>query len=200
MKRKLNLTLIGLLVILLSAANIYGQVKTNLEIMDSLIGKSITDSKVKADIAGSSELAINIPADYSYFEAKILSAFRDKIPAIKYSNRREGQFILYSLELLRLEYRILSVGSFFTSNEYQRKISLKFSIKSSLSEEGESSQELEYTDTIAEDDVKLIGNTVYPFTLAPLPDDEEWGYLLKPAIATAASAILVYLFYTVRNN
>lgn len=81
-----------------------GQVSSNISVMDSLIAESVAAYENQNSDGEPVHLAINLPGEYSYFEAKILKAFKNKYGAINYGGKREGNFILYSLESVSVEY------------------------------------------------------------------------------------------------
>ncbi|NUN08812.1 MAG: hypothetical protein HUU54_06520 [Ignavibacteriaceae bacterium] len=177
-----------------------GQVSSNISVMDSLIAESVAAYENQNSDGEPVHLAINLPGEYSYFEAKILKAFKNKYGAINYGGKREGNFILYSLESVSVIYLPNEENSLFSQQKYKRKVNVRYKIVSAAGAGKDAGGELTHNDVITEDDLPELGNPVYPFTITPVPEENSWGYLLKPAIATAASAILVYLFYTVRNN
>lgn len=177
-----------------------GQVSPNISVMDSLILKSVAVYENQYLGGEPVNLAINLPGEYAYFEAKILKAFKNKYGTINYGGKREGNFVLYSLESVYVEYFPDEENSLFFPQKYNRKVNVRYKIVSAAAGGGDAEGILVYNDVITEDDLPKLGNPVYPFTIAAAPEDNTLGYLLKPAIATAASAILVYLFYTVRNN
>ncbi len=197
--RGFGMKIIFILVVLLSAGPVTAQVRSNLEIMDSLVTVSVASNPVKSSFSGPVNLVINIPSEYQYFESRIAAAFKNINENITYNNQRSGNFILYSLESVTVEYREAGDNGFFSGRDFSRVINFRYSIVASEGSSG-ALRTLSYADQISEEDFAGAGSNIYPFTVAGLPEGSSWGYLLEPAIATAASAIVVYLFFSVRNN
>ncbi len=57
-----------------------------------------------------------------------------------------------------------------------------------------------YSDTLHRKHLSLIESAAHPETRAPLPDSGWLHRYLEPAVITAASAIGVYLFFTLRSD
>ncbi len=109
----------------------------------------------------------------------------------------------FSLTEATLAYGKQFSTSFLGSSKVERTISVKvdISLMATSTQRMLFSSEIaqSVTDTILFSEVALLDDPTIPFTAVTLPASSFFDSIVEPAIITIASAVAVYLFFTIRS-
>ncbi|MCB0750034.1 MAG: hypothetical protein KDC52_01025 [Ignavibacteriae bacterium] len=197
MNFKLFLLSIGLLVSSVSA-----QTKTNLEVVDSLIGLSINKiSNSVLDKSNEFALNFNSPEDYKIFNNSIV----DKLQKSGFNlseEKNRSEILNYSIENIAVDYSDMFRDGIFGEYLIQRNINLNGSyfVISSGNLGNVNNYEYTFKDTVALNAVNSLQNIAYSFTSPEIPDEPFFSSLVEPTIAVGTAAIAVYLFFNIRSK
>lgn len=173
--------------------------QTNLDIYQKLISQSIKqiDSLVNNKIIN---LEIILPSSYLSLKPYIASTFSDN--GFILSDNPKGNFLIYSLTDLSVDYQNLESINFFDDDKLIRKISiggqLIFISDNLLSKSFSIKQN--YVDTIKLSDLESLENKLYPFTQGKIPEQPLLKNLIQPVIIIGVLISTVILFFTVRSR
>ncbi len=199
MKTKVSLLLISIIYCNLAAQT---AVKTNLDVINSLIDKSmqsIITGLPFEDIAY--YMKYDSAPEYSFMNSRAKSAL-SKLVSVTEKKDKALYNISYTIEQINTSYRDAEKTGLFGSYKVTRKISLKGSYILENISTSIKSDEFEFTstDTVEYDSIDDLELMTLPFTRGKKPDEPFFASLLEPAIALGAIAVTVILFFTVRSN
>ena len=186
----------------ISYSLIYGQEKTNLEIINELVDSSI--SKIDVDLGDLNfrcKLNINSPNEYFLLNQRVVSSLaRTEIKIDKDSSTANA--INYSLTNVGVEYSNLFKDGLFGNYLMERKIILSgyFSIQKMTVISNADNFNYTVTDTISYDNYNNLENISLPFTKGKAPEPPFLPSILEPVVAITTVVISVILFFSVRTK
>jgi hypothetical protein len=179
------------------------QVKTNLEVIDLLVEKTVIG--ISDALPGDSKnLEFNY---YSSEEMKLLksnfiSSFNENEYRLITSGSNDSIILELTLNSADVEYTDTFRDGLFGNYLVERKIDLNGSYY--ISENGKISDVIKFEnsslDTLDYEFIQTAENRTLPFTQSELPAEPFFSSLLEPAIAIGAAAVTIYLFFTVRSK
>jgi hypothetical protein len=201
---KLNRNLLIVLSILILLCGIINaQVKTNLNVVDQLVEKTVTE--ISGALSGkSNDLEFHY---YSSEEMMILkssfvsSLLKNGYKIITDGNKKSSKLEL-ALNSIDVNYTDTFRDGLFGNYLVERKIDLTGNYF--ISSDGKISDVVEFEstslDTLDYEIIQTVENRALPFTRSELPSEPFFSSLLEPAIAIGAAAVTIYLFFTVRSK
>ena len=139
--------------------------------------------------------------EYAILQDRVLSAASRKLPLIQ-DKSKSTKSIKYILDQTGISYNKTFKDGFLGSYKVERIGELKGSYMVSFKDQVVESQEFSYTvsDTVDYDELKSLESISLPFARDEIPPEPLLPSLIEPAIAIAAIAITIVLFFTVRSN
>ena len=188
---------------ILLCISLNAQVKTNLNVVDQLVEKTVTE--IKGALPGeSNNLEFNY---YSSEEMMILkSSFVSSLLKNGYKiiadGNKESSKLELTLNSVDVNYTDTFRDGLFGNYLVERKIDLTGNYF--ISKDGKISDVVEFEntslDTLDYELIQTVENRALPFTRSELPAEPFFSSLLEPAIAIGAAAVTIYLFFTVRSK
>lgn len=178
------------------------QVKTNVDVIHELIDKSInemSDGMAVEDVIYYFEYS-SLP-EYNILGSRALSAVSRKLPLTE-NESKSTKAIKYNLSKVSVNYNRTFKDGFLGSYKVERVTTLNGNIIISYKEDIAESKDFNFTlsDTLDYDNLKEVESLSLPFARAEIPPEPLLPSLLEPAIAIAAIAVTIVLFFTVRSN
>lgn len=178
------------------------QKKTNLEIVDSLLGLSVSQiSNTFQNKEQNYKFQFNSPEDYIALSNSILEKLQKN--GFKFSTEVEQSEILnYSIKNISVGYPEMFRDGIFGNYLVNRKIYLEGSFYLSANGKLGEVENFVYnvSDTLALDDINSVQNIAYGFTSPEIPNEPFLSSIIEPAIAVGTAAVAVYLFFNVRSK
>jgi hypothetical protein len=178
------------------------QKKTNLEIVDSLLGLSVSQiSNTFQNKEQNYKFQFNSPEDYTALSNSILEKLQKN--GFKFSTEVEQSEILnYSIKNISVGYPEMFRDGIFGNYLVNRKIYLEGSFYLSANGKLGEVENFVYdvSDTLALDDINSVQNIAYGFTSPEIPNEPFFSSIIEPAIAVGTAAVAVYLFFNVRSK
>jgi hypothetical protein len=192
-----------LFVKLIVYSSLIGQSKSNLDVVDSLIGLSVKSiSNSISDNNSNFQIKFNLPKDYDVLSNSVIEKFqKNGINFIEQSNEK-NDVINYQIENIKVEYPEMFRDGIFGEYLVNRKINLEGSyFINSLGNIGNVKQyKFNYSDTVAFNDINTLQNIAYSFTSPEIPSEPFFSSLVEPIIAIGTAAVAVYLFFNIRSK
>jgi hypothetical protein len=176
--------------------------KTNLDVINSLIDKSVKESINGLPFEDITYfLDFNSASEYRFMENRTKNAL-GKLVSITDDKNKSLYSLSYTLDEIKIKYLNPEKDGMFGSYKLSRNIEINGSyIIGTLGTSTRSDNfELTYSDTVDFDSVSDLESRSLPFTRGKKPDEPFLASLLEPAIAIGAIAITIVLFFTVRSN
>ena len=188
-----------ILQLVLLTCSVHAQVKTNLQLFETLVDSSITCMERDFVYSKGDSVICILPSEAQTLSAYTLSATKKHT----YANaalKTEPRIVIYTIEDIKIQYPEIGKYSFFGGDFLVRKATLAGNIYTTTKNDSLHHFAFAVTDTIPlseRENVELQNNK---FTTAPLPAEPAFSSLLEPAIGVAAIAITTYLLFTVRKT
>jgi hypothetical protein len=199
---KLKSVLLFTFLCLLNIASV-AQTSSNLDLIKTLINLSVKD--IKSNIPGDAEkvyLEFNSPSDYSSLKFSVINSFDDNGFDVLYSGENTDLAIEYTLSDASILYTDSFRDGLFGDFKLVRESVLEGNYI--IIPNGEKLKTFEFEksiiDTINYDQLTLIENRSYQFTVGNAPDEPFFSNILEPVVAIGATAVAVYLFFSVRSK
>ncbi len=178
------------------------QTKTNVELINDLLDKSIdetTHNMGTEDVSYYFEFS-SLP-EYALLKDKVISSASRKLPLIQ-DESKSIKSIKYILDKTGIYYNKTFKDGFLGSYKVERIAELQGSYLVSFKNQVIESKEFSYavSDTVDYDELKSLESISLPFARSEMPPEPLLPSLLEPAIAIAAIAVTIILFFTVRSN
>lgn len=182
---------------------LYAQIKTNLEIVDSLIGLSVSEinsSEPNKNLMF--EFKFNSPQEYSTMSNSVIEKLQKTDFKLNSEEKNNSEILNYSIKNIFVEYPEMFRDGIFGEYLVKRKIKLDgsfyFSSNGNLGKV--TNFEFNFSDTLAYEEINSIQNIAYGFTSPEIPSEPFFSSLVEPTIAIGTAAIAVYLFFNVRSK
>lgn len=187
------------ILIIISNFQIFPQeTKTNLEVYYSLIDSSISLIKEKYnEINRPISLRISLPEGFNHFENNIKNSFSEKFNGLI---KTSDNFIVYSLDELKVEYGKPYKTGIFGKHKTERKISISGSYSFEIEDIKVEKFNINFVDTVFVNEIPQLENYSFPFTQNEIPEESFFGSITEPFIVISAAAAAIILFFTVRSN
>lgn len=178
------------------------QIKTNLDIMNTLIDRSVAD--ISNNINNESEIYLNYNSSgkYNLFKNRIVTDLQKKVNKL-WDKRGEGiNELSYSLSRAKVNYDDVIKDGLFGGYLVKRNISISGNYYLSGNGNVILSNNFEYSniDTVDFDKLNEIENPAYPFSTGKIPSIPFFSGIWEPILALGTAAITIFLFFTVRSN
>lgn len=177
--------------------NVIAQLKSNLEISEELVNKSINDLQIEIDVE---ELRFksNLSGDFKILENIFMNSVKKKYSFAVFVN--DNFHFSYSVSEITVRYENSFQENLFGEYFCERKITLLGSWFDSESNQPLKNFSFALTDTISIESIDEVENQSITFTKGENPDTPIWSSIYEPVIIVGAAATAVYLFFTVRSK
>lgn len=178
------------------------QIKTNLEVVDSLLRVSVLEiNSANPNKNINYEFKFNSPQDYNALSNSVIEKLQNvgfKLNASENNN----EILNYSIKNILVEYPEMFRDGIFGDYLVNRKIKLEGSFYFSSNENlGKVTNfDFNFSDTLALSELNSVQNIAYGFTSPEIPSEPFFSSLVEPTIAIGTAAVAVYLFFNVRSK
>lgn len=175
-----------------------------MEIIYSLLNQSVIN--ISNNLIQDGNNAINLDFDnstyFSVLKPTVIDYFQQKNISISNSKKDSLISLNYFIEDIRVNYSNTFRDGLFGKYLAERKINLKGSYFLNQNDKVGQVNAFEFSniDTIPYNEISSLENIAYTFTTSKMPEEPFFSSLLEPVIVVGASAIAIYLFFTVRSN
>lgn len=182
----------------------FAQNKSNLEIIYSLLNQSVIN--ISNNLIQDGNNAINLEFDnakyFSVLKPAVIDYFQQKNISISNSTKDSSIDLNYFIEDIKVDYPNTFRDGIFGKYLAERKINLKGNYFLIQNDKVGQVNAFEYSnlDTIPYNEIPSLENIAYTFTTSKIPEEPFFSSLLEPVIVVGASAVAIYLFFTVRSN
>jgi hypothetical protein len=200
--KKLNLSIIivGLFFIPLILS---GQSKSNLDLVYDLIDNSINEISFD-QINESHSITLNYisPPDLDILKNRIILNLEEISSKLVTESEQADLVIDYTVDEVDIKYNSTFKDGFFGSYMIERQAFLHGSYYLSFNNNVTDANQFHYTikDTVNRDEIKDLENPGLPFTHDEVPYVPFFSSILVPAIAIGATAVAIFLLFTVRSK
>lgn len=197
-----NKSAILFLLIVAFAGRISAQSKSNLEIIYSLIDRTVM--KVDSAIGGKQNIYLSItnPSMLDVLRPRIMEAFSLKGFVLLDKKNESVKSIDYTLVSANVEYKDSFSNGLFGGTLLQREVTLNGSIL--VPSENGIIKPVRFseaaTDTVKLDELNTIESQTLPFTQAKVPSLPLLSNLWEPIIVVGTLIVTVILLFTVRSK
>ncbi len=207
-----NTILIFFVFFLVTSVQAIAQEKSNLEVINNLLEKSVTSIALNnKDITSKKYIFQFVGAnDYSILETELIkmlqkkgfTIYRFNKNVIADSNKKISNRLVYTLENVKVIYKSVFKDGFLGKYLVKREAFVNGNYFKENKDKIGKVNEFSFTsvDTVLYDDIKNLDNIAYRFTSAELPEEPFFSSLLEPIIAIGTAAIAVYLFFNIRSK
>ena len=202
-KRKINTVHLIVIFNLFTIFTLFAQVKTNLEVVESLVDTSAKNIVKNIKETNNKELNLKFIAsnDYSILQTELISELQKNDFEIL-NNKKEQQTLNYTLNNAGVKYKNIFKDGILGAYLVERESAINGSFF--IEHNGRVGKVIKFnytqSDTVLYDDIKSLDNIAYQFTSAELPSEPFFSSLLEPTIAIGTAAIAVYLFFNIRSK
>lgn len=177
--------------------NVIAQLKSNLEISEELVNKSVNDLQIEIDVE---ELRFksNLSGDFKILENSFMNSVKKKYSSAVFVN--DNFHFSYSISEIAVRYENSFQENLFGEYFCKRKITLQGSWFDSESNQPLKNFSIASTDTISIELIDEVENQSITFTKGENPATPIWSSIYEPVIIVGAAATAVYLFFTVRSK
>lgn len=179
------------------AQNTTAQMKSNIEIAEELIQKSVNELEVEIDVE---ELTFksNLTGEFKILENGFMNSAKSRFPASDFAN--ENFHFSYSIKNIKTKYENSFQKNLFGEFYCERKIILGGSWFASDSKTPLKNFSFASVDTISIQEIENVENRSIYFTRGEIPAVPIWSSIYEPIIVIGGAAAAVYLFFTVRSK
>lgn len=203
MKSTTRNILFVLLTIAIVSGNIFGQSKTNLEVLFGLMNKEAAalSPQLKSD---GTKLFIDFssPNDLRIFKNKFVMELDKYCDSITTVQSEAGTVLDFTLEKTGVKYNDTFRDGLFGNYLVERESTIggSYNISKNGSITVSSSFNLSKVDTVKYDEISSLENHSLPFTSDEIPDEPFFSSLVEPLIAVGSAVVTILLFFTVRSK
>jgi hypothetical protein len=185
---------------LIFSSAIFAQIKTNYEIIDSLVSESINQISENLDKNSKYSLKFTGANEYSVFKNRAIKYFQNN--NISLANEGEKPEINYSLDNIKVDYPELYRDGFLGGFIMERKIQLSVTYLVSTNSNVGNAKQLKFLkeDNVPYSNAGNLENISYSFTSAKIPEEPFFSSILEPVVAIGTAAVAVYLFFNLRSK
>lgn len=139
--------------------------------------------------------------EYNILRNRAKASFSQNLPLTE-NESKSIKSLSYNLEKAGVNYNKTFKDGFLGTYKVERVFTLKGSYIVYYKDEVTKSEDFNYTvsDSVDYDELKNLESISLPFARSEMPPEPLLPSLLEPAIAIAAIAVTVVLFFTVRSN
>ncbi len=184
-------------------SSLVGQTRSNLNIVDSLIGISVFQiSNSIKDKNSEYQIKFNSPKDYNVLSNSIIEKFQSDGIKFTENDNEKDKIINYQIKNIKVEYPEMFRDGIFGEYLVNRKINVEGSYFITLmGNVGKVNKyEFNYSDSVALSNINSLQNIAYSFTSPEIPSEPFFSSLVEPTIAIGTAAIAVYLFFNIRSK
>ncbi len=191
-----------LIAILLITGAVNAQVRTNIEIIGGLIGKSV-DGIIPVELKKDNKVFIcySSPESYSFLKNMVIEK-TGRSANVNTQLSGSDYIFNYALEEVKVKYGECFTKSFFGRNYVEREVTVTGFAGFNAPEK--SAGTIRFTqsekDTVEYGGLKELANSAYPFTNPEIPSEPFFSSILEPVIAVGAAITTIYLLFTVRSK
>lgn len=180
----------------------FAQSKTNLDIIDELIGKAIL--KVDSSLLEEKtiNLKISIPPRFEILRSSIINNFIKKNFRVTEQSELKGSALDFYLPQIEVEYKETRKEGLLEDFILDRNIKIKgnFIITSKKGETSSIEFEESYIDSINVDSIASVEDESLPFTRAEIQKPSFFSNLFEPIVVISSLIVTVVLLFTVRGK
>lgn len=174
------------------------QVKTNFELIDSLIKISANEISKQINVDESYKLNYKSAEEYSVLENTVIKYLQEnKIRIVSNNN-----ILNFTLEEAKIYYPEMFRDGLFGEYLIDRTAEIRISYFTAQNENIGEVNWVTFTinDSVPYSEIPKLENIAYSFTSAKLPDEPFFSSTLEPVIAIGTAAVAVYLFFNIRSR
>ncbi|MBM4171948.1 MAG: hypothetical protein FJ214_08790 [Ignavibacteria bacterium] len=181
---------------------VFPQPKTNLQIIETLIEKSITSiDSLFSKNTQRLYLEYISPPSYLILKSNVLTSLVNNGYELKSESQEGISNVLYSISNVIVKYSESFKTGFFGSLITERTISLEGTVAVEKSNNLLPSKfTYSYRDTINVDEISNVENDGIEFTKAPVPLPNIFSNLLEPIIVVGTLIVTIFLLFVVRSK
>ncbi|MCL4551236.1 MAG: hypothetical protein M1495_22010 [Bacteroidetes bacterium] len=183
-------------------SSLSAQTKSNLEVIYSLIDRSV--AKADSAIGGKQNIFLSVtnPQTLDVLKPRVQEAFNSKGYVLLGQKDEAHKSIDYTLVSAKVEYKDSFSDGLFGGTLLLREISLagSFSVEAGSGIINPQWFSETITDTVNLDELNSIENQALPFTQAPVPSLPLLSNLWEPIIVVGTLIVTVVLLFTVRSK
>lgn len=178
----------------------FAQIKTNFEIVDSLISVSVKNISLELNKTEKYNFEFNGADEYKIFQNKVSSYFVND-DVILAEDKQDGKLV-YTLNEAKCNYSEVVKEGFFSGFLVNRKITISgaYSVNQNGLLGKSINFKIENNDLVPFEDISRLENIAYPFASAEIPEEPFFSSVLEPAIAIGTAAVAIYLFFNIRSK
>ncbi len=180
---------------------LFGQARTNLDVVNELIEKSvlnIDNSVINKNLAFS--FIYRSSGSYSFLKSKVVDSYIKNSISISENESLENK-IEHSINNITVEYSNPHKDGFFGNLLIERKINVDATVILS-GRTGINTVDLSnsYKDTVEVENISRLENPAIPFTQSTMPELPLFSNLLEPIIVVGTLIVTIILFFTIRSK
>jgi hypothetical protein len=198
---------IQMLVVLISVISLWGQVPSNLDILQGMVSQPVMQA---LDSLAPVPLKIKIESKTnSDFCRWIVQQLQKDLLAKNFwlftnsdSSQADLTLVIEDLQS-SIVYRVIDRNLFFRSSRYERTIELLLAFHYKNNQESilyTFSKRKEQKDVVRKSEIAQLENKFYSFSQGQKIESSLMSKLIEPAIVTVATAGVVYLFFSLRSG
>lgn len=202
-KNTIRNILFTLVTVAVSAGTIFGQSKTNLEVLFGLMNKEAAalSPQLQSDNA---KLFIDYssPNDLRIFKNRFVTELDKYCNGITTVQSEAGTILDFTLEKTGVKYTDTFRDGLFGDYLVERESTIggSYNISKNGSVTVSDSFNLSQVDTVKYDEISSLENHSLPFTRNEVPDEPFFSSLIEPVIAIGSAVVAVLLFFTIRSK
>lgn len=180
---------------------LFAQTRTNLDIVNDLIEKSLLNldnSVINRNLTFN--FIYRSSGSYSFLKSKVVDSYIKKVIPISENESLENK-LEHSINNITVEYSNPYKDGFFGNLLIERRINIDATLI--LSERaGIKTIDLSnsYKDTIEVEKISRLENPAIPFTQSTIPELPLFSNLLEPIIVVGTLIVTIILFFTIRSK
>jgi len=180
---------------------LFAQTRTNLDIVNDLIEKSLLNldnSVINRNLTFN--FIYRSSGSYSFLKSKVVDSYIKKVIPISENESLENK-LEHSINNITVEYSNPYKDGFFGNLLIERRINIDATLI--LSERaGIKTIDLSnsYKDTIEVEKISRLENPAIPFTQSTIPGLPLFSNLLEPIIVVGTLIVTIILFFTIRSK
>ena len=190
------------ILLILFCTSVNAQQKTNLDIINNLIEKSVTKVDSILNVNKSINLSVTAPSSLELLKSKIFKSFQDNNYTLSASSNESNPTVNYTLSTLKVEYKNPFSDGLFSSLLAEREISLNSTFTITGIDKKINSYGFNETkiDTVKLDEIHSLENPTLPFTQSEIPSSPLLSNLWEPILVVGTLIITIVLLFSVRSK
>lgn len=199
MKTKLFLPLY---IIFSFAISLSAQTFSNLDVIYSLINKSV--SKADSLLGGKQTIYLSIitPQMLEVLKPNIIQAFNQQGYILKSSENEAAKSVIYTLTSAKVVYKNSFSDGLFGGLSLEREISFNYSL--TITGTDKTIKSFSYLenqiDTVKLDEISGLENKTLPFTKSSIPSTPLLSNLWEPIIVVGTLIVTIVLLFSIRSK